>query len=723
MPRLSVIKTFVTLQIPKEFPASWIKEGYTHLHFGAVRLALTFHGRKGLPVAAKIALLDSRFTNYQHARVGMMQTTLNAGTGFMTLYPNFNMPLSAPYLLQALKVQIQIEEAPMVSTATYAATLYYQIAYRVQNHALDMVIPGLDHSGQDSLIIKVDDSKVPVCTHAPKQISREQLLQLLPEKWLTAYEQLQKPPLVITRMDPQIRRLPGDQVEVSFPKPLPEPSSAPKIFSTTMTEINMISYAPMTREPFPVKYFSKEGRPIYQGTLDNGHKWYDNDCQCQGCLDDIYEEEKPRKARRNINKELQQRYEAGDPSVGLLGEPSGKFDYYVLYPQSPKPSPQPQPCHMISEDYNGDFPPLTPYQDTAKRTSYRHTTPDPSPQSQVTPAEACLNWANTNATAQNKTLQRIEQWQTQAQQETNSRLEILMDFIRQIHEKMAKLDTDIRFIIQNSRDMFFSPDIGEKERERKFLKIQLDSIQSEVDSLTAKPSQTHGYFSWLHKPMYTPNYQPQPLLPPSFMPQTQPTFEWRPKPSHMPPPSSEPVTSKPPTHSKAKMPVPEYVPIPDYIPESTGGASSRLPEDILPVEELNPIASFLRASALREYDSSEESEIELENIDDDIESEEEPVYMADPGPSVQHPDDPMDTKGPQPQAFRPMVRPQPFETESKFINPPHFSFDNTPPSQWKNLLDEWHAWILAKPRLTPHTWYQRNSRISNPSSRKKKLLQ
>ncbi len=35
---------------------------------------------------------------------------------------------------------------------------------------------------------------------------------------------------------------------------------------------------------------------------------------------------------------MQERYEAGDPEVDLLGEPSGKCDYYVLYSKS-KPSP------------------------------------------------------------------------------------------------------------------------------------------------------------------------------------------------------------------------------------------------------------------------------------------------------------------------------------------------------------------------------------------------
>lgn len=47
-----------------------------------------------------------------------------------------------------------------------------------------------------------------------------------------------------------------------------------------------------------------------------------------------------RRQKRKVNKGwLKQRYEAGDPEVGLLGDPSGKFDYYVLYPKhSGRPS-------------------------------------------------------------------------------------------------------------------------------------------------------------------------------------------------------------------------------------------------------------------------------------------------------------------------------------------------------------------------------------------------
>ena len=42
---------------------------------------------------------------------------------------------------------------------------------------------------------------------------------------------------------------------------------------------------------------------------------------------------------------LKERYDIGDPEVDLLGEPSGKFDYYVLYPKTRKQKiPHSSPC-------------------------------------------------------------------------------------------------------------------------------------------------------------------------------------------------------------------------------------------------------------------------------------------------------------------------------------------------------------------------------------------
>ncbi|KAL4397329.1 hypothetical protein AHAS_Ahas01G0181000 [Arachis hypogaea] len=49
------------------------------MHLGAVRLILTLHGRRSLPVTAKVALLDTIFKEYQHALIGALVTTLSNG--------------------------------------------------------------------------------------------------------------------------------------------------------------------------------------------------------------------------------------------------------------------------------------------------------------------------------------------------------------------------------------------------------------------------------------------------------------------------------------------------------------------------------------------------------------------------------------------------------------------------------------------------------------------
>ncbi|KAL2518742.1 putative viral movement protein [Abeliophyllum distichum] len=131
---------FIALELPSQLPKVWLSEGYTHLHFGAVRFALTAHGRKGLPTVARMALLDTRYADYQHACIGTVETTLNAGTVLVTMFPNFNMPIADPQLLSALKIQVQIIGA-IPAGVTYGSTLHYQMVYRVQNHSLDFVTP------------------------------------------------------------------------------------------------------------------------------------------------------------------------------------------------------------------------------------------------------------------------------------------------------------------------------------------------------------------------------------------------------------------------------------------------------------------------------------------------------------------------------------------------------------------------------------------------------
>ncbi|KAJ0526512.1 hypothetical protein HanRHA438_Chr09g0406761 [Helianthus annuus] len=106
------------------------------------------------------------------------------------------MPLNDPSLLTALKAQIQIGGTPQVNT--FQATFHYQMAYRVQNHSLDIMVPGSQDNSGDALLIDIDSNATPTCTYVPKQLSREELTKLLPEKWITNYEQIHQAPVQTT---------------------------------------------------------------------------------------------------------------------------------------------------------------------------------------------------------------------------------------------------------------------------------------------------------------------------------------------------------------------------------------------------------------------------------------------------------------------------------------------------------------------------------------------
>ncbi|KAL0455357.1 UNVERIFIED_CONTAM: polyprotein [Sesamum latifolium] len=118
----STKELYVTLSIPPDYISSWKAEGYTHLHLGAVRLVLSYHGRKGLPVTAMIALPNTRFLEYEHAVIGTVLTTLNAGSIVVTFFLNFAVSLCDPHVASAFKVQVQITGANQVPASVMAPT-------------------------------------------------------------------------------------------------------------------------------------------------------------------------------------------------------------------------------------------------------------------------------------------------------------------------------------------------------------------------------------------------------------------------------------------------------------------------------------------------------------------------------------------------------------------------------------------------------------------------
>ncbi|MED6131257.1 hypothetical protein PIB30_008297 [Stylosanthes scabra] len=197
-------KQYVTIEIPQDLIREYLAQNYTHLHLGAVRLILTLHGRKGLPITAKIALLDTTFTEYQNALIGALVTTLTNGSVILTISPDFTMRLIDPTLSQRIKIQVQLIGATQ-DAAAEQVTLHHQVLYRVQDHALDLKLP---NSTGDALLMFHDKNHGPAIVNIPRMITTEELSSIVPLEWITNYEKAfpQQIPDVHTTTPPRITR-------------------------------------------------------------------------------------------------------------------------------------------------------------------------------------------------------------------------------------------------------------------------------------------------------------------------------------------------------------------------------------------------------------------------------------------------------------------------------------------------------------------------------------
>ncbi|KAH9704982.1 hypothetical protein KPL70_011691 [Citrus sinensis] len=341
-----------------------------------VRLILTLHGRKGLPVRARIALLDTRFKQYQHAVIGTVLTTLHAGSVLLTFYPNFNMSLEDPNLPTTLKVQIQLQGAEQISTSKIA-TLHHQIVYQLQNHALDLPTA---QTTSDALMILANADTIPTIIQIPKQIQKEELLQLMPLEWLTNYEQFHQNTKPVQTSQAIFERRSDREVKMSFQsldKPNPDP---PRLSYTAM--ITAVSTGQESN--LPISGFSSEGYPVYPDKV-NGHFLWDvleahmcnPYCPCLDDTDDDEDFETIRRRRRRKKKPLISRtpcrpYSSKPPDDPESDQPLPIYKKalkHIKRESSSKPVPiQPQlkSCLMFSsfsQSYQESFPPLERHTD------------------------------------------------------------------------------------------------------------------------------------------------------------------------------------------------------------------------------------------------------------------------------------------------------------------------------------------------------------------------
>ncbi|KAH9671219.1 hypothetical protein KPL70_017277 [Citrus sinensis] len=384
----------MSLEIPSELLSNWKREGYTHLHLGGIRLILTLHGRKGLPVTARLAMLDTRFKQYQDAVIGIVLTTLHAGSVLLTFYPNFNLSLQDPNLPTTLKVQVQIQGAEQNSSAKIA-TLHHQLV-RLQNHVLDLPTP--EHHS-DTLMI-------------------------------SNYEQFHNNTAPIQTSESMFERRQDGTVRMTFKPPPSAPQEPPRL---SFTYSSMITVVQTAQEDLPISGFNSEGYPVYPAK-QHGHFLWDApgsgmcDPNCP-CWDDWDEDDdyattrkrKPKKKKPPVSCHHYDPKPPQDPPPPPAPLPfyQKELKWIAKHCKSATPSPlslpkPPLACMMFSStssDYSSSFPPLDTHTDSQRNVVSKPFVPSPITSSghlePPKPFESVLNWQTQNARAQNDTLLNI----------------------------------------------------------------------------------------------------------------------------------------------------------------------------------------------------------------------------------------------------------------------------------------------------------------------------
>ncbi|KAH9680032.1 hypothetical protein KPL71_026386 [Citrus sinensis] len=648
------------MEIPSDLIANWKREGYTHLHLGGVRLILTLHGRKGLPVTARIALLDTRFKEYQHTVIGSVLTTLHTGSVLLTFYPNFNLSLEDPNLPTTLKVQIQLQGAEQTPTSKIA-TLHHQIVYRLQNHALDLPTP---YTTSDALMILADTDTIPTIIQISKQIPKQELLKLMPLEWLTNYEHFHQNSEPVQTTEATFDRRPNGQVKLSFQTPDTQPvSDSPQLSYTAMIT-----------------------------------------------ADDTDIEEELEVMRRKKKKKKKSSY-----------PPSSCKPFPPHPPPDPKPPVHPiRSCLMFSShSYEESFPPLEKQTDTQTR-----VTSKPFVQSPVTASgqpeepkqyEAVLNWQTKNASAQNQTLQqlgkKIDRVASQVSQ-TETKVDSISSRLEQMYihlqDRISELDTDLRRMINNH---IWDPEFNKKEAEIRKLKAELSRIDAEKTrpSLFTQPQPTPISLPIFetYAPFYTPSRPQQPVYNQFFgFSHLQPT----------PQPSS-------PKKSRSKVKISEPRPKATFSSSTSTIPPEESPQDIPePLKkDKSPMDQYhYHTIQTQSSDSSDSSEPETNHSTSssaydssktftDSESEYADITAilmatetADPSASTSTPI--VDDNASDQACHTDPVPPPVHEHSTKPSSASWFTFDDIPRHKWAARLQEFTAWIDlqgTKPNAQP----------------------
>ncbi|KAK2655486.1 hypothetical protein Ddye_008538 [Dipteronia dyeriana] len=209
--------------------------------------------------------------------------TLAQGSISLMYYPNFNIPIRDHNLYNCLKVQVQILGAPMLPNS-YMATLHHQIAHRLQDHALDLPIPG--HTGDIIFITTEIEHETLAIIQIPKQLPREKLKENMPLEWLTNYEKaFQNTSHIIASDTKYVKQRDGSI------KTICEAITESKASSSTHLVFQALMIRPaISEDDIPIHSFQADGSQVYIDKINGNFIWdadpnmCDTDCECRTCL-------------------------------------------------------------------------------------------------------------------------------------------------------------------------------------------------------------------------------------------------------------------------------------------------------------------------------------------------------------------------------------------------------------------------------------------------------
>ncbi|XP_014619596.1 uncharacterized protein [Glycine max] len=246
---------YVNIEIPEQLIRGWQQQGYTHLHYGAIRLVLSLHGRRGLPVTARVSLLDSNYIHYENVVIRTVLTTLYAGSVVLTIFLNYNVNLRDPTLPQRMKVQIQ-------------------------NHVVNLSMPTSHDSAL--FILTNNQEETPSIVQIPRNISRKELQELIPLQWVTGYEKLRENTKHVSTSQATFRRSIDGLVTTTFKKPdEANNNNSSEVFHSLMIK-------PKVKEDSRMSIFAvkADGSVIYSDKVNRHFIWdvapemCDSDCSC-----------------------------------------------------------------------------------------------------------------------------------------------------------------------------------------------------------------------------------------------------------------------------------------------------------------------------------------------------------------------------------------------------------------------------------------------------------